>query len=208
MTGKTFHSDKDVTTYTDKSLPSDTEDWPWSYKIAATSSDTTATPTYSNSISVSPIGGPDVTAHLIAIRDDLTDRLIRDFALQHDLHTDLSIVENPLGQAGQWDITKLGAQGVTTPHNAATLPNGQITVTVQGKVFDQAEVNYFLYGLACRLAGVALGDGALNVAGWREWNWLKNGDPAPLHIPGRIAWFAVGYTGNWHYADKLSDFRR
>jgi hypothetical protein len=117
-------------------------------------------------------------------------------------HHDFDVLENT-NQSGLWDIDLLAAQGISTPNNSGILPDGQHTVTVQGKVFDDAEVDYYLYGIIFNIAGISPADGLI-VPGWRLFNNIYNGDPAPLNTYHRLAWFMAGYSGNWNYADAAA----
>jgi hypothetical protein len=198
----------DHTTYGDTSLGLLSESWqqdsglgPWTYRVRAVNGNKASS--WTQSLSCSAVGGPDITAHLNAIRAQIEDDITRNPGLSAKWHRDFDILQNP-HQAGLWDIDPLAGQYVRTADNSGVLADGQHTVTVNGKVFDDADVDYFLYGVIFRAAGLSPADGLIDIPGWRLFNNLYNGDPASLNISPRLAWFMVGWSGNWSYADSAA----
>ncbi len=210
----------DTTTYTDKSLPSN---GPWTYKVVATNSagDSAAT-----AVGVQAIGGPDITAHLIAIRSDfllwyskLTPAQKTQFSDEWISSVFQLIWDHEFNggnkadtQSGNWDIVLLHASQVHTTHNQGVLPvlpNATSTVTVAGHVYIQNYVNYWLYGV--------IGD----TLGWDESKVLfliANRDAGNMSAAdGHMAWFEAGYQNNlqrpvsfqWHddYANVDYDYQ-
>jgi Fibronectin type III domain/Dockerin type I domain len=206
----------DDTTFTEKA----NKVWPYTFRVVAfndagTSGGTTA--------SCRPIGGPEITAHLINIRKrarnwyfGLSPSDKATFAAewaktwtQTELDMLKGIDRNP---SSNWDIYQLAAQGLQTPHNTGVLPDqvGHIstnnqsarTVSVTGGVFSQEEVNYWLYGVIWNMLGFNQHDAINIIIKYRI--KYKGG----TGIPGRIAWFSAGYNNdftipfNFHYIDS------
>jgi hypothetical protein len=180
----------DETTYTYKP----TGDGPYTFAIFAVNSAGEST-TYATA-SCAAIGGPDISSHLLAINRDLQNQWNKMTPAQQ------SILSGQFGwnpwqpQTANWDINALFAQSVSTPHNSGILPDGTHTVTVNGEVFDDAIVNYWLYGCMARIMNLNTVLCEDKIKLW-SYGHLRFGDS----VTGRVAWFEAGYSGAFSAAD-------
>ena len=142
-------------------------------------------------------GGPDVTSELFRIRDAIFDYSKN---LEPEDYTKFkrSIWESP---AGSWDITELSTQRLVTSKGYSELDNGMKTVTVDGKVYYDPEVNYWIYGSWARAAGISKETMLAAIYGYRRFVFQDEGYPDyDSSIGGRQAWAVAGYYGVIAYA--------
>ena len=72
------------------------------------------------------------------------------------------------------------------------MPDGRNTVTVDGHVYDGAEVNYFLYGVWSALTGTEYEQGYAEVA--------AHAIGTTEGAAGKLAWYKAGYYENFSFA--------
>lgn len=74
------------------------------------------------------------------------------------------------------------------PDNSGTLPNGDHAVSIDGHVYLDQDVNYYLYGIWTGLAGVNEGLGEARIAVYRLYRNIRFHENEELE--GREAWLA------------------
>jgi hypothetical protein len=171
------------------------------YQIIAANAAGFSAPT--DSPPVEPIGGPDVTLHLLALASSLRKWYrglppANQEAFQSEWATSSPEVlllyftggGKLAGQSVAWDIRLLMAQSVKTANNSGILPNGVHSVTVAGKVYPDDEVNYWLFGVIANTLGWNQSSIENIIYWYRVMRWQGTG------IAGRIAWFDAGYNLN------------
>ncbi|HXG11572.1 MAG TPA: isopeptide-forming domain-containing fimbrial protein [Gemmataceae bacterium] len=130
-------------------------------------------------------GGPDFTNRLKGIEQYIRTSIRNNPALRQALYDDFS---DP--KKFSWDISKLAAQSVSTasdPNHRGMLSDGTRTVTINGKVYPQEEVNYYIYGIWASEIGQDLSIAEFNLWAHRVYNYGGTG------TPGRAAWLRAGY---------------
>ena len=132
------------------------------------------------------LGGPDITANPLRIEDYVV-RAYDGFSPARQRAFAATFLENP---TANWDITSLAAKIVSMPGDTGLLADGRKTVTVDGAVYRQQDVNYFLYGVWSRVIGEPESFVASLIIGYRAVFWSGVG------INGREAWFQAGYSGD------------
>ena len=178
----------DETSYDDTGL---TDLGPWTYEVRAVNG--VGPSPFTLSPSVSPIGGPDVTAHLTAIRSALFAYASANPANQQQID-DLLYNASPIDSLVNWDIVPLHAGSVSTPNNDGILPDGSRTVTVAGRVYRDNEVNYWLYGCWCAVAGANWLPAAQLVVFYRNVMNTVHGYGDAAYA--KEAWFMAGFDGD------------
>jgi hypothetical protein len=184
---------------------------PWTYEVRAVNSAGNSAWTFTTT-PIAPVGGPDITVHLLKIRralrnwynNTLTPAQQQAFkdewvtsvsGLLWDLRFDPVKVTN---NAGNWDIQELMKQSAQTTHNDGVLPNGIHTVTVAGHVYPDDEVNYWLYGCLGDLLGWSQ-QGILGlIQFYRNQRWKGTG------IVGRWAWTLAGWADDQTLPSTIS----
>jgi hypothetical protein len=74
------------------------------------------------------------------------------------------------------------------------------TVTVRGRVYRQTEVNYYLYGLWARLAGLGEQEGIDRIRRYWLGAWVgADVHPADAYFDAKFAWYVAGYRGNMDF---------
>jgi hypothetical protein len=179
---------------------------PWTYEVLSLTADGKSPLTSSNA--VVPIGGPDVTAHRQAIAADFNRqwakmRFLQQLAFSSDFSTEMNF---PSTLANNFDIQPLADHVVQTPINDGILNTSGgdqgVTVTVDGHVYLQVEVDYFLYGLIFSKIHTfspftAYASGYVNVELYRFGEWQRGNG---FNLTGRDAWFLAGYENDFDYA--------
>jgi hypothetical protein len=176
--------------FTDKTM---TGLGPWTYEVRARNN--AGKSAWTLSAAIAPIGGPDITVHLLAIRRAL-------FVFGNANPANAAQLTNLLNNATlseqdtNWDIYALSGHNpyVSTPTNDGLLPDGSPTCTVQGKVYYDYEVNYWLYGSWLSFVGDSQELGRDLVVIRRNIKNLKYG--LRNDAPGKAAWFDAGYDGD------------
>jgi hypothetical protein len=173
-------------TYTDTTLSDTNTAGPWKYKIVAVNAVGTSTSTHET---VHALGGPDITANLLQIGKYIYKAYDSFTPVQQTGFK--AAFYNISNAMGDWDIVPLAGQYVNTLDSSGVLPNGEHTVTVNGGVYNDDYVNYFLYGVWARIAGANEDLTEDKIAGYRVLRslWMHEG----TGIDGRLAWFRVGY---------------
>jgi hypothetical protein len=90
-------------------------------------------------------------------------------------------------QSGNWDIRALKVQTVNTAQNSGVLPNGDHTVSVNGLVWLDPAVNYWIYGVWVRVIGA-------NEA-WAATKAFGHALTRPEPAVSKLNWFYAGYNG-------------
>jgi hypothetical protein len=173
-------TDTDTTTY----IYTPRDNGPYSFRIYSVDG-----PQVSNNYATASckcIGGPDITAHLLKIEAGLSKEPANVLSI---LANGASVIE----EQSDWDIAKLKGKSVTSAHNKGTLPDGSHTVTVNGSVYLQADVNYWLYGVWMRLAGKSYA--------WAYAKVFLHAGTTDEGEAGKTAWFKAGYDGT--FSDAL-----
>jgi len=138
------------------------------------------------------LGGPDVTRDLLAIDSYVTAKGNAGLLPPLSLGWDSWDIKDFAGWGRpEWQVP--GGRGVVFDGT-----NYIKTVTVAGKVYRPEEVNYYLYGVWLRSLGVSELLGETKVAGHRSVNAGGTG------VPGRIAWFRAGYSGDLSEAETAA----
>jgi hypothetical protein len=188
----------DTTKLDDKSL---SDLGPWTYEVRAVNSAGNSAWTLTTN-PISPIGGPNVTVHLLAIAKDFKSyfaglRAPSAWAAQFITTVNGAIDAANAGNTtllvnniSNWDIVKLKNNTVTTASNNGMLPGGQRTVTVAGSVYLQDTVNYWLYGVMASVMGWPL-DSLLQFVGWSKVQRGLGGNPSNEK---QYAWIIAGYN--------------
>jgi hypothetical protein len=182
---------------------------PWKYEVLADNPAGTS-PLSQPSAAISPIGGPDITGHLQAIAGHFETEwekmtYLQQVAFSTNFSTEMNL---PGTLANNFDIVGLANHNVRTSANDGILPDGQgdqsITVTVDGNVYRQVEVDYFLYGLIfadihtfTALSGEASATINTLIHRYNEW---YNHNFSGFNFNGREAWFLAGYENDFDYA--------
>jgi hypothetical protein len=144
----------------------------------------------------------DITDRPKEIDRYITDTVANDPDLKDKLSRELVGLQNP---TGNWDITQLAAKAVSGRNeqplpNWRVLSNGMRTVTVDGAVYPQQEVNYYIYGVWVRVTGRSLTAAENRIVAYRIAfsRMYKDG----LGIQGRVAWTRAGYYGDLTLAKR------
>jgi hypothetical protein len=195
----------DVTSWDDTTI---NDLGPWTYEVRAYNNAGQSVPTQSSQ--VTPIGGPDITAHLTAIAAEF-DRQWNNLSFLSKLALSENFIGalNPNMAANNFDITPLANHNLHTAPNDGVLPDGggdqSITVTVAGKVYRQVEVDYYLYGLIFSKIysfSVDFIVGPMNIFLYRTLEFLRSGND--LNLIGREAWFFAGFDRDFDEASPAA----